>query len=173
MVGLFWCVGLEINNFLSASWIVPVAPPRIRSFWVGQSFIQSHPWKHFSAISWIHACSLEVTRSLLWSSGCCHSELICVNKWVNLHSLKIWIVSEFLPLRLFLPQSINGFIFHHTALMARESTGWGSTVQKCLIMAAFQIKWRRCIIHLWRIPCEWGPAGKQEVFLSASHLTIG
>lgn len=62
-----------------------------------------------------------------------------------------------------LPQSINSFKFNHTVLMARESPEWGNTVQKGLITAAFQIKWRRCIIHLWRIPCECGSAGKQEV----------
>lgn len=80
-------------------------------------------------------------------------------------------VSGFLPS----PQSINSFKFNHAVLKARESPDWGNTVQKCLITAAFQIKWRRCIIQLWRIPCEWGPAGKQEVcevFLSAVHLTI-
>lgn len=75
-----------------------------------------------------------------------------------------------------LPQSINSSTFNHTVLTAHESPEWGNTVQKCLITAAFQIKWRRCIIHLWRIPGEWGSAGKTGSvwgFPSASHLAIG
>lgn len=58
------------------------------------------------------------------------------------------------------PHSIESSTFNHTVLMACQSPEPGNTVQKCLIMAAFQIISRGCVIHLWTTPREWATVGK-------------
>ncbi len=93
------------------------------------------------------------------------SSFACINQYIcNLskYCYVVGSVSGFLLLCQFTNVQFS-FTFSLTVLTAHESLEQRNTVQKCLNYAAFQIKWRRCIIHLWRIPCERGPAGKQEV----------
>ena len=106
----------------------------------------------------------QITRSLAWFSGCSHSQLISIIN-ESIYNPSNYEYFLFLAFSLFFfnfflffgvhanwPQSFNSFTFNHTLLVARESPERRHTVQKCLITAAFQIKRRRCIIHLWRIP---------------------
>ncbi len=119
MVTLFGCLGLEIKSTFCAH---STTYQKLLSAELG-TVLFSHLPKHISFLP---------SRSLFWSSGCCHSELICINKSVNLCPLKIWILCislAFCP-HAGLSQSINSFRFNHTVLVARGSPGWGNTVQK-------------------------------------------
>lgn len=133
---------------------------------VDQIIIKSHHTQCLDSSQW--SSNYKLTSLIIRLLQLCFN---LVNWMINSHPLQIWIFlcmhmsTAFCP-RTSLPQSINRFKSQtqpHSAFGTWDPRV-GNAMQKCLITAAFQIKWRRCIIHLWRIPRERGPAGKQEVW---------